>query len=83
MMNIFEGSRRIAKLITGLWIVGFLVGAVFGGFTIYDTQSFDFKEFFKLFVGGPFFILVFTYAMGWIVRGFMGIPQGQDQKPPK
>jgi hypothetical protein len=24
---------------------------------------------------------VFTLATGWIVRGFMGIPQGSDQKP--
>ena len=24
-----------------------------------------------------------VWAIGWIVRGFMGIPRGQDQKPPK
>ncbi len=24
---------------------------------------------------------VFTWAVGWIVRGFMGIPRGLDQKP--
>jgi len=30
--------------------------------------------------GGLLFILAFTWAIGWIVRGFMGIPRGQDQK---
>jgi hypothetical protein len=25
----------------------------------------------------------FTLVVGWIVRGFMGIPSGQDTKPPK
>ena len=31
-------------------------------------------------LGGLLFILVFTWVIGWIVRGFMGIPRGQDQK---
>lgn len=26
-------------------------------------------------------LLIFTYAMGWIVRGFLGIPMGQDFRP--
>lgn len=29
------------------------------------------------------FIIAFTYAVGWIVRGFAGIPTGQDFKPTK
>jgi hypothetical protein len=29
---------------------------------------------------GYVIILIFTYGMGWIVRGFRGIPQGQDSK---
>jgi len=30
--------------------------------------------------GGLLFILAFTWEIGWIVRGFMGILRGQDQK---
>ena len=26
-------------------------------------------------------LLVFAWTVGWIVRGFMGIPKGQDKKP--
>ncbi len=29
------------------------------------------------------FIMAFTYAVGWIVRGFAGIPTGHDFKPTK
>jgi hypothetical protein len=28
------------------------------------------------------FIWLFTTAMGWIIRGFAGVPKGQDFKPP-
>jgi len=31
-------------------------------------------------IGGILFLWVFTWAIGWIVRGFMGIPRGQDKK---
>lgn len=31
--------------------------------------------------GGWFFILFFSGVTGWIVRGFLGIPMGQDEKP--
>jgi hypothetical protein len=31
-------------------------------------------------ISGILFLLVFTWAIGWIVRGFMGIPKGQDNK---
>lgn len=32
--------------------------------------------------GGVFAVWVFTLVAGWIVRGFFGIPAGQDSKPP-
>jgi hypothetical protein len=79
-MNIFEGSRRIAKLISVCWITGFLIGASLGGFTSFDN-GFEFTEFFIGIIGGTIFINLFTRAVGWIVRGFMGIPQNQDSKP--
>ena len=31
-------------------------------------------------VSGLLFLLAFTWTTGWIVRGFMGIPKGQDHK---
>lgn len=31
-------------------------------------------------IGGILFLWVFTWAIGWIVRGFKGIPRGQDKK---
>ncbi len=79
-MNIFEGSRRIAKLVGGLWIFGTLIGAVTGGFNDHQGNSFDVAEFCLYLTIPPLFILGFTVAMGWIVRGFRGIPMGKDSK---
>lgn len=31
-------------------------------------------------VSGLLFLFAFTWTMGWIVRGFMGIPRGQDHR---
>lgn len=31
--------------------------------------------------GGLLFGWIFVWAAGWIVRGFLGIPKGQDQRP--
>ncbi len=32
-------------------------------------------------LGGLFALWIFSLAMGWIVRGFLGIPRGMDYKP--
>ena len=80
-MNIFDGSRRIAKVTAGLWAGGFIAGSFLGGFNL--TNESDLKQFFIAIVGGLVFIGCFTVATGWIVRGFMGIPRGQDQKVDK
>lgn len=32
-------------------------------------------------IGGLFALWVFTLSVGWIFRGFMGIPRGMDSKP--
>ena len=34
-------------------------------------------------IGGLLFLWTFTWVVGWIVRGFKGIPQGQDQRENK
>ena len=31
--------------------------------------------------GGLAFLFIFSWSIGWIVRGFAGIPSGQDKKP--
>ena len=31
--------------------------------------------------GGLAFLFIFSWCIGWIVRGFAGIPSGQDKKP--
>lgn len=78
-MNIFEGSRRIATLIGGAWIIGTIVGAFMGAFTKL-AGGFEFDDFLGSLFLPPLFITGFTFAMGWIVRGFMGIPMGRDSK---
>lgn len=77
-MNIFEGSRRIAKVTAALYLGGFVVGAMNGGFT--ESDGFDFNGFLIGLLAGLVIIWGFTFATGWIVRGFMGIPQGKDSK---
>lgn len=32
-------------------------------------------------IGGLFILWAFSFAVGWIVRGFAGIPSGYDSKP--
>jgi hypothetical protein len=41
----------------------------------------DFKAGFMLTAAGLVVLYIFTLGVGWIVRGFMGIPHGQDSKP--
>ena len=73
-MNIFEGSRRIAKV------------AIVSGSLIYISYCFWYlyfqKDLYALLWLLPILAAfwAFTWAVGWIVRGFMGIPQGKDSK---
>ncbi len=71
----------MAKLVGGLWILGTVIGAFTGGFNHYPENNFDVKEFFIYLITPPLFILGFTFTVGWIVRGFRGIPMGKDSKP--
>ena len=77
-MNIFEGARRIAKVFAVLWIIFVISIGLFAEF-----NGDPLVEFLKLFLGGLAFIGGFTVATGWIVRGFMGIPRGHDQRVEK
>jgi hypothetical protein len=76
-INVFEGGRRIVKLATALSMALFLA-FVFFGRGPYITA---FHEGAPWLVGGLVFLWVLSWTTGWIVRGFLGIPMGQDRKP--
>ncbi len=73
-INVFEGSRRVSRLVAAIWIIGWIIESLNEGMQR-DPIAFASVAF-----GGLLFILVFTWVVGWIVRGFMGIPRGQDKK---
>ncbi|MBK8158773.1 MAG: hypothetical protein IPK59_08445 [Rhodospirillaceae bacterium] len=35
------------------------------------------------FAGAAVAVWIITYILGWIVRGFLGVPRGQDFRPPQ
>ena len=108
--NIFEGSRRIVKVIAGIWTIGWLftffsyiywvykykcsvitsTQALAGDSTLFCGENNLEIIFYVLsttnsglyitLIGFLLFIWVFTWAMGHIVRFFMGIPKDQDHK---
>lgn len=71
-VNIFEGARRITKLTVAAWVACWILAAFFVG--IATTGA-------LIAVGGVVFIFGLSWAIGWIMRGFLGIPVGQDCKP--
>ena len=77
-MNIFEGGRRASKILIGLW----LILATMFFFSIYIDNSPNTTSWYLMF--GMIFVPAmiiwgFTCATGYIVRGFKGIPRGQDK----
>jgi uncharacterized membrane protein YhdT len=74
VINIFEVARRFSKLVASIWIIGWIIKALNEG------MQGDPIVFASVVLGGLLFILVFTWVIGCIMRGFMGIPRGQDQK---
>ncbi len=74
VINIFEVARRFSKLVASIWIIVWIIKVINEG------MQGDPIVFASVVFGGLLFILVFTWVIGWIVRGFMGIPREQDQK---
>ena len=72
-INIFEGARRIIKLATALWVAGWIVAA-------FIRPMREWPDGVGIAVLGLVFIFGFSWATGWIVRGFLGVPSGQDHK---
>ena len=139
-INMFEGARRISKLVAAIWVIGWSVAAFYDGRSIYDNcaiampiiqkqielvseakiqredvtksiagdklMEFDIKYPLARYIcgeeakdgqwlpqllkdlgqkvlgtiSGLLFLWAFTWVIGWVVRGFMGIPKGQDKK---
>ena len=72
-MNIFEGARRITHVAAGVTIIGWLINAI----------NFPDKAANSIVTGilAAVAIYAFSLVMGWIVRGFAGIPGGSDHRP--
>ncbi len=73
-INVFEGARRVSRLVAAIWIIGWIIKSM------NESMQSDPIAFASVAFGGLLFILVFTWVVGWIVRSFMGIPRGQDKK---
>ena len=84
-INIFEGARRITKLIAVLWAIGWVYDLATWNIGTSGSWPANWQD--KVFLnsfwafGGLIFIFLFCWCIGWIVRGFAGIPSGQDKKP--
>ena len=81
-INVFEGARRASKLVIAIWLIIY-IGTLLAMFSDRGFSNFDIIELMVLvgiLFGGVLLILAFTWAIGWIMRGFMGVPKGQDKK---
>ena len=74
VVNIFEAGRRISRLVAAIWIISWIIKAIDSGFQGPPIV------FAGLVFGGVLFILIFSKAIGRIVRSFMDIPRGLDKK---
>lgn len=74
--NIFAGSRRLALLAGIIWAIGVVM-------TQWPTRQLtaaDIKQDAEFLFGGWIVLWLLTIAIGWIVRGFLGIPWGKDRR---
>lgn len=75
MINIFEGGRRATKI--ALWtILAFYLGLMFFGSK--SESSYTLSLLAACMYGG---VYLFGLSVGWIIRGVLGIPSGQDFPP--
>lgn len=71
-INVFEGSRRIALFLKAVWLIS--VAAV--SYTVSPEVEIHHSLLFA--IGGWTVLSILQVAIGWIARGFMGIPRGHD-----
>lgn len=72
--NIFEGARRIARVITGIAIIIAIISTI-------NNPRDNWLESLGYLVAGLAIFWMFVCAIGWIARGFAGIPNGMDYRP--
>jgi hypothetical protein len=110
-INVFEGARRITRLVAIVWFVGWVYDLTLWNppvevlWTNNDLPKLSDSELIDLSKGdndlsikiyqhhmhlekikdsalwssgGVIFIYAFSWSIGWIVRGFTGIPSGKD-----
>ena len=71
-INVFEGSRRIAFLLKVVWLIS--VAAV----SYMVSPEIEIHHSLLFAIGGWTVLSILQVAIGWIARGFMGIPRGHD-----
>ncbi len=76
-MNFFEAGRRVA--IVAYIVITLITIAIF----LFSTSGpkEDAIVTLSISLGCALCIFVFTKSVGWIIRGLLGIPNGQDFKP--
>lgn len=76
-INPFEGARRFALLITTIAVASTI-------FYVYDHWGAllpkEIGEYLTNLGLGLAFFWIAVWSVGWIVRGFLGIPRGADRK---
>lgn len=82
--NIFEGSRRTIKALKWAMTVSYIVATVV---VIVSVHSYGLDRIVEdvAIATGTYVSCFLTFhfvtkGIGWIVRGFSGIPEGQDSK---
>ena len=75
-VNVFEGARRITLLWQILWVIGC-------GFFVWDATPSKWVNIWQgigIAIAGWIVIAIVTSVIGWIVRGFLGIPWRSDTR---
>lgn len=76
-MNIFEGGRRIAKVTGAVFAVPATLAAIV---KIFSGEPSAGGEILGYTLGCFAIYWILVAALGWIIRGFLGIPRGSDYR---
>lgn len=76
-INIFEGGRRIRNVLVVIYIIAaaFITITKLSQGSQFDQETIEGLMIMALIVAA---IYGLTFAIGFVVRGFKGIPMGQD-----
>ncbi len=73
-MNFFAAGRRLTWVLIAVWVAFFIVGTLIDGTAGIRNPG----GFAALVLGGALVIYGTSWAVGWIVRGAMGVESGKD-----